>query len=133
MVRAGPSSAPGGCLLNGPSGHDAGLNVYPLNGLTFSANYVHSWWNRYTLNVNLNGRMQGKTCYPGYEDAPGYGVWNLNTSHNVVVNRHLALEPSFGIDNIFNQVDRRVDWNDRRYANYLAGTAFVFGLRVRFD
>lgn len=144
-------------------GVSAGLNVYPLNGLTFSANYayvngktktagewiglertvrntvtvvanyVHTWWDKYTFNVNLNGRMQGKTCYPGYEDAPGYGVWNLNTSHNIVVNKHLALEPSFGIDNLFNQVDRRIDWTDRRYANYSAGTSFVFGLKVKFN
>lgn len=144
-------------------GISAGLNVYPVNGLTLSANYAyvdgktktdgewiglertvhntvtvaanyaHTWWNKYTLNVNINGRMQGRTYYPGYEAAPGYGVWNLNTSHNVVVNKHLALEPSFGIDNLFNQVDRRIDWTDRRYANYSPGTAFVFGLKVKFD
>ncbi len=144
-------------------GISAGLNVYPANGLTLSANYayvdgktktggewiglertvhntvtvaanyVHTWWNKYTLNVNINGRMQGRTYYPGYEAAPGYGVWNLNTSHNIVVGRHLALEPSFGIDNLFNQVDRRIDWTDRRYANYSPGTAFVFGLKVKFD
>lgn len=144
-------------------GINAGISVYPLSGLTLSANYayvdaktktegqwipversvhntvtvaanyIHTWWDKYTLNVNINGRMQGKTYYPGYENAPGYGVWNLNTSHNIVVDKHLQFEPNFGIDNIFNKVDRRIYWANRRYANFSAGTAFIFGLRVKFD
>lgn len=103
------------------------------NTVTVMANYVHTWWNKYTLNVNINGRMQGKTYYPGYEDAPGYGVWNLNTSHTIYVNKHITFEPSLGIDNIFNQVDNRIDWTDRRYANYSPGTAVVAGFKVKFD
>lgn len=144
-------------------GVNAGLNVNPVGGLTLSvnysyinartknagewiplersvhntvtiaANYIHTWWDKYTLNVNINGRMQGKTYYPGYENAPGYGVWNLNTSHTVVVSKWLSLEPSLGIDNIFNQVDRRIYWTNRRYANFSSGTSVVFGLKVIFD
>ena len=144
-------------------GVNANLSVYPCNGLTFTANYAytyattktdgewiplertvrnsvtlvanynHTWWNKYTLNVNLNGRLQSKTYYPGYEDAPGYGVWNLNTSHNFVLSKYLQVEPSLGIDNIFNQVDNRIDWTNRRYANYNPGTSVVFGVKVRFN
>lgn len=144
-------------------GVNAGLNVNPLNGFTLSANYsyinaraqsagewiplersvhntvtvaanyIHTWWNKYTLNVNINGRMQGKTYYPGYENAPGYGMWNLNTSHTIIVNGRLTLEPSLGIDNIFNQTDNRIYWTNRRYANFSSGTSVVFGLKVIFD
>lgn len=144
-------------------GINAGINIHPLSGLTLSANYaytnartqtggswiqlersvkntvtvaanyIHTWWNKYTLNVNINGRMQGKTYYPGYEDAPGFGVWNLNTSHTIVVNRHCSLEPSFGIDNLLGKTDKRVYWSGRRYANFSPGTAFVFGLKVKLE
>jgi outer membrane receptor for ferrienterochelin and colicins len=103
------------------------------NTVTLAANYNHTWWNKYTLNININGRLQSKTYYPGYEDAPGFGVWNLNTSHNFVISKWLQIEPSLGIDNIFDQVDNRVDWRNRRYANYTPGTSVVFGVKVKFN
>ena len=68
---------------------------------TIAANYHHVW-GKYGLDVNLNGRLQSKTYYPGYEDAPGYGIWNLYTTHTFNVAKWVLLEPSIGIDNIFN-------------------------------
>ena len=61
------------------------------------------------MNVNLNGRLQSKTYYPSYEDAPGYGVWNLYTTHSFDVAKWALIEPSIGIDNLFDRVDRRID------------------------
>ena len=49
-----------------------------------TANYHHSW-GKYGLNVNLNGRLQSKTYYTDYEDAPGFGIWNLHTTHTFLV------------------------------------------------
>ncbi len=97
---------------------------------TVAANYFHSWGN-YGLNVNINGRLQSKTYYPDYEDAPGYGVWNLNTSHSFDGLKHLYLEPSIGIDNIFDKVDRRIDSTNRKYALYSPGRMLVIGLKLR--
>ena len=60
---------------------------------TINANYHHAW-GRYGLNVNLNGRLQSKTYYTGtYEDAPGFGVWNLHTTHSFDVVKWAFLEP----------------------------------------
>ena len=99
---------------------------------TFAANYHHSW-GRYGLNVNLNGRLQSKTYYTGsYEDAPGYGVWNLQTTHSFDVVRWAYLEPSIGIDNLFDKTDRRIDSSTRRYALYSPGRMLVVGLKVKF-
>lgn len=98
---------------------------------TVSANY-HRSWRGYGLNVNLNGRMQSKTYYPGYEDAPGYGVWNLHTTHTIDLTRQVLIEPSLGIDNIFDRVDRRIDSNLRKYALYNPGRMLVVGLKVKF-
>ncbi len=100
------------------------------NAATVAANYFHSWGN-YGLNVNVNGRLQSKTYYPDYEDAPGYGIWNLNTTHSFDGLKHLYLEPSIGIDNIFNKVDRRIDSSMRKYALYSPGRLLVIGLKLK--
>ena len=100
------------------------------NAATVAANYFHSWGN-YGLNVNVNGRLQSKTYYPDYEDAPGYGIWNLNTTHSFDGLKHLYLEPSIGIDNIFDKVDRRIDSSNRKYALYSPGRMLVIGLKLK--
>jgi outer membrane receptor for ferrienterochelin and colicins len=102
------------------------------NAATVAANYYHSWGN-YGLNVNINGRLQSKTYYPDYEDAPGYGIWNLNTTHSFDGLKHLYLEPSIGIDNIFDKVDRRIDSSNRKYALYSPGRMLVIGLKLKIQ
>ena len=99
---------------------------------TVAANYHHAW-RRYGLNVNLNGRLQSKTYYTGtYEDAPGFGIWNLNTTHSFDVAKWVFVEPSIGIDNLFDKADRRIDSTNRKYALYSPGRMLVVGLKVKF-
>jgi outer membrane receptor for ferrienterochelin and colicins len=99
---------------------------------TIAANYHHSW-GRYGLTVNVNGRLQSKTYYTGsYENAPGFGVWNLNTTHALDVVKWAYLEPSVGVDNVFDKVDRRIDSSTRKYALYSPGRMLVVGLKVKF-
>lgn len=73
-----------------------------------TGNYSHSW-DKYTLNINLNGRLQSKVYYPGDADgnAPGYGIWNLHTRHTFDSFHNFILEPGIGIDNLFNKKDNR--------------------------
>ena len=101
------------------------------NAATIAANYHHAW-RHYALNVNLNGRLQSKTYYPAYEDAPGYGIWNLHTTHSFDGLKWLFLQPSIGIDNLFDRVDRRIDSSSRKYALYSPGRMLVVGLKVKF-
>lgn len=101
------------------------------NSFTAGANYSHTWRN-YTLGVNLNGRFQSATYYPGYENAPGYGVINLNTTHAFNVGRMFRLVPSIGVDNIFDKTDHRIDTDSRKYALYSPGRLLVVGLKVNF-
>lgn len=97
---------------------------------TVSGNYVHSW-NDYTLNINLNGRMQSKCYYPGDVDgdAPGYGIWNLNTRHSFDCFRNLSLEPGIGIDNIFNKKDMRP--LNKNFTLYSPGRMLVVSLALK--
>ena len=102
------------------------------NSATLAANYHHAW-GRYALGVNLNGRLQSKTYYNGtYENAPGFGLWNINTTHTFDHLRAFVIEPSIGIDNIFDRRDRRIDSSARKYALYTPGRMLVVGLKLRF-
>jgi outer membrane receptor for ferrienterochelin and colicins len=98
---------------------------------TIAANYHHTW-GKYRMNINLNGRLQSKTYYPDYEDAPGFGVWNLHTTHTIDCAKWAVIEPSIGIDNIFDKADRRIDSTNRKYALYTPGRMLVVGLKVKF-
>jgi outer membrane receptor for ferrienterochelin and colicins len=99
---------------------------------TIAANYHHTW-GKYGLNINLNGRLQSKTYYTGtYEDAPGYGIWNLHTTHTFDCTKWALVEPSIGIDNLFDKVDRRIDSSTRKYALYSPGRMLVVGLKLKF-
>ena len=102
---------------------------------TITANYHRSFTKNYAMNINLNGRLQSKTFYTGtYEDAPGYGVWNLNTIHTFAVQNAKfivkSIEPSIGIENLFNRVDRRIDSSTRKYALYNPGRMIVVGVKL---
>ena len=101
------------------------------NSATFAANYHHAW-GKYALNVNLNGRFQSKTYYNSYEDAPGFGVWNLQTTHTFDHLKWARIQPSIGIDNLFDKVDDRIDSTKRKYALYSPGRMLVVGLKLVF-
>ena len=100
------------------------------NAATIAANY-HRTWGKYGLSVNLNGRLQSKTYYPDYEDAPGYGVWGIHTTHSFDCTQWAFIEPSIGVDNLFDRVDRRIDSTKRKYALYSPGRMVVVGLKVK--
>ena len=105
------------------------LNRSVVHTGTVAANYSHSWRD-YTLNVNLNGRAQSRTYYPGDADgdAPGYGLWNLTTRHTFSSFRRFTLTPGIGIDNIFNRRDMRP--LNSNFALYSPGRSLVVSLSL---
>ena len=98
---------------------------------TAALNWHHAFSRLYALNVNLNSRLQSKTFYPAYEDAPGFALFNLHTTHTFDCARWAYVEPSFGVDNLFNKRDTRIDSSMRKYALYTPGRMLVVGLKVR--
>lgn len=105
------------------------LNRSVAHTATFTANYARQWgW--YRMNLNLNGRVQSKTYYPGDADgdAPGYGIWNLTSRHTFSCFRGFTITPSLGVDNIFNRRDTRP--LNSNFALYSPGRSFVVGLVV---
>lgn len=105
------------------------LNRSVRHTATLTANFTRTWgW--YSMNLNLNGRVQSKTYYPGDADgdAPGYGIWNFTTRHTLSCFKSFTLTPGFGIDNIFNKRDLRP--LNKNFALYSPGRSAVVSLSV---
>ena len=100
--------------------------------VTLSSSY-HNTWGLYSLNVTLSSRIQSKTLYLGYENAPGYGMWNLNTTHTFTISNKISIEPQIGVENIFNRKDTRPDASLRKYALFSPGRMVTAGLRIIFN
>lgn len=94
----------------------------------FNAQWAHTW-NQYRLNININGRIQGKRYSQTYGYAPKFQTWDLNTRHSFNL-RWFILEPGVGIENIFNYKDDR-PWNSN-YATLTPGRSAYVSLSLRF-
>jgi outer membrane receptor for ferrienterochelin and colicins len=86
-------------------------------------------WNKYHLNVAVNGHVQGKRFSSTYGYADGYSQWNLNTRHTITMNQ-FVLEPGIGIENLFNEVDDSY-WNSN-YSTISPGRSFYVSLALKF-
>lgn len=91
-----------------------------------------SWkhvWNLYELNVNINGRIQGKRYSERYDEAPSFSMWDINTRHKFTM-KDFILEPGIGIENVFDYRDDRL-WNNN-FATLNPGRSFFVSLNLRF-
>lgn len=137
-------------------GINAGINVRPLTGVALgvsynynharnitddtwlersirhSGNFFGNWnhtWDNYTLNVNINGRYQGTRWSESYGDSPAFQTWDITTRHTFTLHS-VILEPSLGVENIFNYRDDR-PYNSN-YATLTPGCSVVASLVIRF-
>lgn len=94
-----------------------------------NANWGHTW-GKYGLNVNLVSHLQSKRYESSQEEAPGYSLWNLTIRNSFNCFGYFIIEPSIGINNIFNYKD------DRYYGYYystLSPGRTIFGsLLIKF-
>lgn len=95
---------------------------------TVAALWTHTW-DKYKLNINFNGRIQGERYSQSYGYAPKFSLWNLNTTHTFTTGAFI-LEPGAGIENLFDYVDDR-PYNSN-YATLTPGRTFYVSLLVRF-
>ena len=96
------------------------------------ANVSATWdriWGSYHLNINLNGHIQGRRYSSTYGYAPRYQQWNLNTSHAFIMSSYV-LEPSIGIENIFNERDTS-PWNSN-FSTINPGRALYVSMKAKF-
>lgn len=98
-----------------------------------SANVFARWnhsWNHYMLNVQLNGHMQSRRYSSTYGYSPRCAQWDLNTRHTFMLDE-FTLEPSLGIENIFNQRDES-PWNSN-FATINPGRSLVVSVTLKFN
>lgn len=109
-------------------GKDRPLDKSVKHSGTVAAVWSHIW-NAYQLNINFNGRIQGRRYSQSYGYAPKFSLWNLNTTHTFTL-KSLILEPGAGIENLFDYVDDR-PFNSN-YATLTPGRTYYVSLSVRF-
>lgn len=91
-----------------------------------------SWdrtWNNYHLNITLNGHLQGERYSSTYGYADAYSQWDFTTRHTFTL-RNFTLEPSIGIENIFNQRDTS-PWSSN-FSTINPGRSFIVSLRMKY-
>lgn len=98
------------------------------NAYNVNAQWGHIW-QKYRLDVNLNGRINSKRFSKSYGYAPDYQLWDLNTRHAITL-KSFTLEPGCGIENIFNYTDDR-PYNSN-YATLSPGRSFYVSLSLKF-
>ncbi len=98
------------------------------NTANVGAKWQHTW-SLYSLNVDLNGRINSERYSKTYGYAPAFSLWDLNTRHSFAF-RSCYLEPGFGIENLFNYTDDR-PYNSN-YATLNPGRAFYVSFSIRF-
>ena len=102
-------------------------NLFP--GFNLSTNYAYTYAR--TKSGSEWTPLERSIRHTATIAANYHHVWG-KYGLDVNLNGRLQLEPSIGIDNIFNRVDRRIDSATRKYALYSPGTMLVVGLKIRF-
>ncbi len=86
-------------------------------------------WNKYHLNIALDGHIQGRRFSSTYGYADGYSQWDLNTRHTITIDKFI-LEPGIGIENLFDKVDDSY-WNSN-YSTINPGRSLYVSLALKF-
>ena len=134
-----------GVNLSVPKGEDDRLDKSIRHAGNVSADWEHAW-NRYTLHIELNGRISGRrfssTYSPRIGDAPAYSLWDLVTTHTFRLGR-VILTPTIGIENLFDFRDDRPAYlhytnasgkaatTMSPYATLTPGRTYFFALGIR--
>jgi outer membrane receptor for ferrienterochelin and colicins len=75
-----------------------------------SALYSHAFTPAYKLGVSLSTRGSSKRYYQNNGDGKGYQIWRISTTHDFPFKasrfKIQSVRLEFGVDNIFNYVDR---------------------------
>ncbi len=81
------------------------IDATSLHNATLNASWRHTW-NRYRLGIGIYGKYQSKRYYITDNDADGYNLWRINTSHSLLKVKKWDLTANVGVDNIFDYIDR---------------------------
>jgi outer membrane receptor for ferrienterochelin and colicins len=96
-----------------------------------SAMFSHTFSPSYSLGISLSGRGSSKRYYQNNGDGKAFQIWRINTTHDLgKTNKMLAYRLEFGIDNIFNYVDRTM--HPYHLGNNTSGTTVYGTFSIKF-
>lgn len=87
-------------------------------------------WNNYSLNANVNGRIQDEKFYEE-GNAKAYNLWDLTTNHRFAGMGDFIFEVSTGIKNIFDFVDDSPLGS--RYGTLSSGRTYFLALNINLS
>jgi len=109
---------------------DIRLDYVAQNYGNIRAGYFHGW-KKYQLNVQLLGRFQDEKFYKKYDNAKGYQLWRLTTTHDFAEFSGINITATAGIDNIFNYIDD-TPYN-LKHGTINPGRTYFVGLNIKFS
>ncbi len=97
-----------------------------------SAMYSHTFCPRYKLGLNLSTRGSSTRYYQNNGNGKPWQIWRINTTHDVgKQDKPLAYRVEFGVDNIFNYVDRTM--HPYHLGNNTSGTTVYGTFSIKFN
>ena len=117
--------------------HKDKMNTVVIDGTAHhkwnvSAMFSHTFNNNYALGISLSGRGSSKRYYENNGDGKAFQIWRINTTHDLgKTNKMLAYRLEFGIDNIFNYVDRTM--RPYHLGNNTSGTTVYGTFSIKFN
>ena len=116
--------------------HKDKMNTVVIDGTAHhkwnvSAMFSHTFSPSYSLGISLSGRGSSKRYYENNGDGKAFQIWRINTTHDLgKTNKMLAYRLEFGIDNIFNYVDRTM--RPYHLGNNTSGTTVYGTFSIKF-
>ena len=116
--------------------HKDKMNTVVIDGTAHhkwnaSAMFSHTFSPSYSLGISLSGRGSSKRYYQNNGDGKAFQIWRINTTHDLgKTNKMLAYRLEFGIDNIFNYVDRTM--HPYHLGNNTSGTTVYGTFSIKF-
>ena len=116
--------------------HKDKMNTVVIDGTAHhkwnaSAMFSHTFSPSYSLGISLSGRGSSKRYYQNNGDGKAFQIWRINTTHDLgKPNKMLAYRLEFGIDNIFNYVDRTM--HPYHLGNNTSGTTVYGTFSIKF-
>lgn len=110
-------------------------NDVRLNNTSMHSSNVNANWDKKigvnSVNINLIGRYQSDRFYLGEDNAKQYQLWNLSFNGSYKGLRDIIIEPSIGVENIFDFVDDKPYGSN--YATLSPGRMFYFSLVFKLN
>ena len=109
-------------------------NLAPISGTALHSATINlnlrKDWKRLSTDLNINGKYQSERFYLNETPAPPHQLWNITLTGKYHGFKKFEIEPSAGIENIFNYKDDRPYGSN--YATLSPGRTWFLALTFKF-